>query len=133
MAEANKPKNLLFIHSILDDAGLSPAEFRLICHIARRGVCYSTLAKIAEVTDMSVRTIQKTLKSLVEQGLVLKETKPGRPDIYRLPEPGTLSQKLKSRNSQESKKSKEKGSTSEQQEENTLTNDSVRDFSPNFS
>ncbi len=123
MAKVYKSKNLVFIHSIFDDAGLSPAEFRLICHIARRGVCYSTLAKIAEVTDMSVRTIQKTLKSLVEEGLVLKEVKPGRPDIYHLPEPDTLSEKLKSRNSEERKKSNDKERTLEQQEENTLSND----------
>lgn len=117
MTETNKSKNLLFIHSILDDAGLSPNEFRLICHFSRRGVCYSTLAKMSEITDMSVRTLQKTLKFLVEEGLVIKETIPGRPDIYRLPEPDTLAAKLKSGNYQERKKSNEKRSKSKQQAE----------------
>lgn len=103
IAETEKSKNLLFVRSVIDDAGLTPNEFRLICHFARRGTCYSSLAKIAYVTEMSVRTVQKTLKFLVEEGLVLKEAHPGRQDIYRLPEPATLAKKLQSGKLQERK------------------------------
>jgi DNA-binding MarR family transcriptional regulator len=106
--ETEKSKNLLFVRSVIDDAGLTPNEFRLICHFARRGTCYSSLAKIADVTEMSVRTVQKTLKFLVEEGLVLKEVHPGRQDIYRLPDPATLEKKLESGKLQERKNLKKK-------------------------
>jgi sugar-specific transcriptional regulator TrmB len=94
--ETEKPKALLFINSVVDDAGLTPNEFRLLCHIARRGKCFSKLSVISMVTDMSVRTVQNTLKFLVNEGLVLKEAHPGRPDVYQLPEPAVLSEKLQS-------------------------------------
>ncbi len=113
--ETEKVKNLLFVRSVIDDAGLTPNEFRLMCHFARRGTCYSSLATIAYVTEMSVRTVQKTLKFLVEEGLVLKEPHPGRQDTYRLPEPAILTErlqsgKLKERKAESRKKFEEKKS-----------------------
>ncbi|WP_088241377.1 helix-turn-helix domain-containing protein [Calothrix rhizosoleniae] len=106
--ETEKPKNLLFVRSVIDDAGLTPNEFRLMCHFARRGTCYSSLATIGYVTEMSVRTVQKTLKFLVEEELVLKEPHPGRQDIYRLPDPGTLTKKLQSGRLKERKEESKK-------------------------
>ncbi|WDD30213.1 helix-turn-helix domain-containing protein (plasmid) [Nostoc sp. UHCC 0926] len=106
--EIDKPKNLLFIHSSVDDAGLTPNEFRLICHFARRGVCYSSLEKMAYVTELSVRTIQKTLKFLVEGGLVIKKPKPGHPDIYHLPDFETFAKRLDSGKLKERKEMKKK-------------------------
>lgn len=122
MTQTKQPKNLLFIHSILDEGGLTPNEFRLICHISRRGECYASLATIAEVTRISVRTIQKTLKSLVEKGLVLKDTKPGRTDIYRLPDHESLVEKLRAAKLLEQKKTKDKKHDSEPQKESSSDN-----------
>jgi hypothetical protein len=120
--ETEKSKNLLFVHSVVDDAGLTPNEFRLICHFARRGTCYSSLAKTAYVTEMSVRTVQKTLKFLVEEGLVLKEARPGRQDIYRLPDPATLEKRLKSGKLRERKELKKK-EFEQNQKKHKLEND----------
>jgi DNA-binding transcriptional regulator GbsR (MarR family) len=120
--ETEKTKNLLFVRSVIDDAGLTPNEFRLMCHFARRGTCYSSLATIGYVTEMSVRTVQKTLKFLVEEGLVLKEPHPGRQDTYRLPEPAILEEKLQSgkvkeRKEESKKKFKQKKSKQKPEED----------------
>ncbi|AFZ22482.1 hypothetical protein Cylst_0105 [Cylindrospermum stagnale PCC 7417] len=126
MMTENKKTNLLFVHSSVDDAGLTPNEFRLICHFARRGVCFSRLAKIADTTEMSVRTIQKTLKFLVEEGLVLKENNPGRPDTYRLPDHETFRKRLQSGKLRERKELKEKQNKSKEEVKSSDdTNDSA--------
>lgn len=128
--ETEKSKNLLFVRSVIDDAGLTPNEFRLICHFARRGICYSSLATIAYVTEMSVRTVQKTLKFLVEEGLVLKEANPGSQDVYRLPDPATLTKKLQSgklqeRKEMQKKKFEQKKSKKKLEDEKSVSKDEV--------
>ena len=87
------PKNdspLPLVHSDLDEYGLDPYEFRLYAHVVRRtggklhGECFAKLKKTAEICHMSVRKAQYALKTLCDAGLILKEQRRGRSDVYRL-------------------------------------------------
>lgn len=82
--EKKQPKNAIFVHSALDEAGLDVYEFRLLAHIARRGNCFASLAKTADICKMSVRKAQSTLKSLEKGGFIQKEKRKGSTDIYKL-------------------------------------------------
>lgn len=79
-----QPKNLIFVHSVIDQAGLDVYEFRLLGHIARRGSCFASLDTTAELCKMSIRKAQYTLKSLLDKGFIVKNQRKGRTDIYRL-------------------------------------------------
>jgi hypothetical protein len=63
-----KVGSYLFVHSSIDDAGLSPLEFRLLGHLSRRagrdGQITSSVANMAEVTGVSPGTLKKALKGL---------------------------------------------------------------------
>ena len=82
--EKKQPKNAIFVHSDLDEAGLDVYEFRLLAHIARRGECFASLTKTADICKMSVRKAQSTLKSLEKRGFIQKEKRKGSTDIYKL-------------------------------------------------
>jgi Helix-turn-helix domain len=104
--ESNQPKRLIFLHSKLDEAQLDPYEFRLLAHIARRGECFATLATTAKWCGMSVRKAQLSLKTLLNLGLVSKELRSGRSDIYKLAD--DLWEKLESKEFLTFKQEKEK-------------------------
>lgn len=87
--EASKYKVAMpMVHSDLDEYGLDPYEFRVYAHIVRRtggkltGTCFAKLSSVAEVTGMSVRKVQYSLRVLLEAGLIEKDTRRGRTDIY---------------------------------------------------
>lgn len=91
--ENNPKKDLMplpLVHSDLDEYGFDPYEFRIYAHIVRRtggkldGKCFAKLKKTAEICKMSVRKTQYALKTLCDAGLILKEQRKGRSDIYRL-------------------------------------------------
>ncbi|MCE2719810.1 MAG: helix-turn-helix domain-containing protein [Dolichospermum sp.] len=82
--EKNSPNGVIFVHADLDLYGLSPYEFRLYAHVARRGECFSSLETIANICKMSVRKAQYGLKSLEKQGLIKKKIRKGRTDVYEL-------------------------------------------------
>jgi hypothetical protein len=58
-----KPSEL-FILGKIDDYGLTCAEFRLLCHIARRGDCWASLPSIATTCRMNLKTAKRAIKSL---------------------------------------------------------------------
>ncbi|MBD2006186.1 MULTISPECIES: helix-turn-helix domain-containing protein [Cyanophyceae] len=82
--EENRSNRMIFVHAYLDLYGLSPYEFRLYAHIARRGKCFSNLNTTAKICKMSVRKAQYALKTLESCGLVEKTTRKGKTDIYEL-------------------------------------------------
>jgi DNA-binding transcriptional regulator GbsR (MarR family) len=95
LAEENQqiqapPTSIAFIHNFLDEYGLDPYEFRLYAHIVRRtggkpgGVCFSTIAKIAEICKMSSRKAQQAIKVLKEANFIQQTKRPGRTDEYRV-------------------------------------------------
>ena len=79
-----------FIPSHLDDAGLSPAEFRVYCHLARNanmeGIAWSPYRRMIEITRLSNRTIRRCIETLeADHKLIQKIRKRfGEPCRYRL-------------------------------------------------
>jgi hypothetical protein len=88
MATLEKPTRTItqthnaFIPAWLDDAGLTTAQFRLFCHVARRGICFETLDNIARVCRVKRRTAQLALKHLEDTGFVSAKREYGRPVVY---------------------------------------------------
>jgi hypothetical protein len=69
------------IPSQLDDAGLSAAEFRVYCTLARhantQGIAWPSYERMIEITKLSKRTIRRCLKVLVaDHKLIRKVGKP---------------------------------------------------------
>ncbi|MEZ5328035.1 MAG: helix-turn-helix domain-containing protein [Verrucomicrobiales bacterium] len=67
--------SLLFVHSSIDDAGLSPAEFRVLAHLARRGdndddTATPGIRSIAKHCGMSCRTVLRAIDVLQERKLI---------------------------------------------------------------
>ncbi len=79
-----------FIPSQLDDAGLSPAEFRVFCHLVRnankQGIAWSPYRRMIEITRLSKSTIRRCIETLeADHKLIRKVGKPfGGSCRYRL-------------------------------------------------
>lgn len=76
----------VIIPAWLDDAGLRPAVFRVLCRIARRGECFESLDSIANGCRIRRPTVQAALLELIMKDLVVYEVRPGKTNIYRLAE-----------------------------------------------
>lgn len=67
----------VFIHSDLDDAGLSPFAFRIYCHLRRRlnknGLAWPGGATMAKTTRMGRSTVLAAVAELEERGMVVVE------------------------------------------------------------
>jgi len=79
-----QPLASVFIHSRLDEAGLSPSTFRIFCHVARRGECYSKVESIASICRLSPDTVRAGLKFLTAQGFLVGVRRDGFTTIYRV-------------------------------------------------
>lgn len=63
----------IFIHSSVDDAGLSPAEFRIYGHLARRAGAngaYPGVDSMAKICQLAKATIIKSIRRLEELGMI---------------------------------------------------------------
>ena len=86
---ANPGKLLLpFIPRQMDDAGLTPAQFRLVCRVARRGVCTESIPKIAAGCRLAVGTVKKVLPFLVASNVLAKEKRSGQTSVLKVIPPG---------------------------------------------
>lgn len=86
MSEAQRP----FIPAWLDDLGLGPREFRVLCHLWRRGETHSTAATIAAVCRIKRETVFSILTELEKLGLVRREHRQGRTTLIQpVPPNGT--------------------------------------------
>ena len=65
------------IPSWLDEAGLSPTQFRVACHIWRRGSIYSNAATIGKVCRLKRDTVFDALADLEKAGLINRQSRPG--------------------------------------------------------
>lgn len=70
-----------FIPSSLDDAGLSPSEFRVYCHLLRSadndtGVAWPSYKRMTEITGMGKTTIRRAIEELERREAVRKIGKP---------------------------------------------------------
>lgn len=73
--------NHLFIHSDLDDAGLSPAEFRVLAHLSRRagkdGICHPGIRSISQTCRISRGTVGTVLESLEKRRFIATSKRHG--------------------------------------------------------
>lgn len=68
VAQDRAGMNVIFVHSRLDDAGLSLAAFRVYCHIARRAGskegAYPGIKSVARICDLSENTARRAIAEL---------------------------------------------------------------------
>ncbi len=79
--------NVIFIHSALDEYPLTPEEFRVYAHYARRaGVdgAYPAIASVAKRCRMHEDTARQCLHNLLSYKMLAAQERPGRSTLYRL-------------------------------------------------
>ena len=76
--------NAIFIHAAVDEAGLTPAQFRVLCHVGRRGECYEAVANMATHCRLHADTVRKSLKELVRLGWLHRQQRTGTTSIYEV-------------------------------------------------
>jgi hypothetical protein len=78
----------VFIHSELDDYGLTNVEFRVYARLARRagshGRAREGVPSMADAFDVSTRTIRRALRVLVKCRIIAEHLRPGKPTVYTL-------------------------------------------------
>lgn len=85
--------NVVFIHSAMDDAGLSPYAFRIYCHLSRRAnrdnKAWPGKASMARACCLSESSVQRALKELQVRHMVkIKACEGGRDtNVYILTPP----------------------------------------------
>ena len=78
-------RRIMFVHSIVDDARLSLAAFRVLGHLARRDGYISSITKIAEICGVSRRTAMRSVKELEAQKLLIVVRGKGHFNRYQIP------------------------------------------------
>lgn len=76
---------MMFVHSRLDEAGLSPAEFRVYGNLVRRancGVAWPSIGNIAKVCRLHPQTVRKAIRELVFRNMVQIEPRAGETSRY---------------------------------------------------
>lgn len=84
-------KSFIFVHAMIDEAGLSANEFRVYAHLARRagkGDAFPAVASIAEFCHIHKDTVWAVLRSLESRGMLVRISRTGASNVYRLTEPG---------------------------------------------
>ena len=79
--------NLPFIPIPMDDAGLTPAQFRIVCRVSRRGSCFESIEHMGKGCRLAVNTVKKVLPFLVSCNVLSKEKRTGQTSIYRVKSP----------------------------------------------
>lgn len=59
-----------FIPAALDDAGLTPAQFRIFCRICRRGDCTESVPRMATACGLERKTVWAAIRTLTARGMV---------------------------------------------------------------
>ncbi len=66
--------NVLFVHSTIDDAKLTPFAFRVYCHVSRRanrtGSAWPGSKSMADACQMSETTVKKAIKELEDRNML---------------------------------------------------------------
>ena len=79
---------LIVIPAELDDADVSPAAFRLLCHLVRKGAAKpdgarGSIAEMAFTCRMSVGRVKLSLRQLLRNAWISRTSRPGFTSIYR--------------------------------------------------
>jgi DNA-binding MarR family transcriptional regulator len=73
--------NVLFVHSSLDDMGLTPFAFRTYCHLARRAnksnKAWPGMTSMSNICGFSDSTAKRSIKELEERGMLVVERSNG--------------------------------------------------------
>ncbi len=89
--QTTKGFNLIFIHSSLDDADLTPQEFRVFAHLARRASdgkgCFASIDNMATVCKIHKDTLVKCLKTLTTRGMAIRNERPGKTTLWWITPP----------------------------------------------
>jgi len=72
-----------FIPSKLDDAALTPHQFRVFCRVSRRGECIESVARIADSLGMHEDTVRSALKTLAEAQMIERTPRPGTTTLHQ--------------------------------------------------
>lgn len=87
----SKPPPPLIIPAWIDDAGLTPIQFRVMAHIARRcgkgGTCYASIDSMRRVCRVKADTLRTALHELLRQGWITRTERAGRAAEYRIANP----------------------------------------------
>ena len=78
---------IIFIHSSMDDAGLSAEAFRVYAHIARRagtGQAWPSIESMMEKCGLSKRPILRALRELIDRNMIMRRPRPGYTSLYIL-------------------------------------------------
>jgi hypothetical protein len=76
-----------FIPRQMDDAGLTPAQFRVVCRVSRRGDCTESIKNIARGCRLAIGTVKKVLPFLVANNVLAKEKRTGQTSIFKVNPP----------------------------------------------
>ena len=79
--------NVLFVHSAVDDYPLTPEEFRVYAHLARRagiGEAWPKVESIARVCRMHPDTARRCLHALIAYGMIKAKERKGRTNLYTI-------------------------------------------------
>lgn len=81
--------NVVFVHSLLDDADLTPQQFRVYCHIARRSMtrAFPGIPSVARICRMDDKTVRNALQELCTRGMLEIQERPGKTSLYMLTAP----------------------------------------------
>lgn len=79
----------LFVHSKVDEAGLTASQFRVLAHLRRRGDnltgrCDPSIPEIARVCRMAEKTVKGALKELEGNDVVRAEKRSGRTKTFSI-------------------------------------------------
>lgn len=89
---ADQSEDPTFIHSRVDDLGLTMAEFRVYCHLKRRsnhGSAWPGIDSMARVCRASRRTVIRAIQGLEKRKMVAVTRVEGEGNRYRLTKPST--------------------------------------------
>ena len=81
------PDSFIFIHSSLDDYGLTPAQFRVLAHLARRqgrDRAFASVERMAQVCRLHPQTVRKALKFLEKSRLIRIQRRFGQTHLIHL-------------------------------------------------
>lgn len=90
---------LLFVHSSIDDANLTPGAFRVLGNLTRRAGCkgeaYPSITAIAKTCRMKRHSVIKAIHELEKSCFISAVRKPGKTTVYYLspkvkPRPGVV-------------------------------------------
>jgi hypothetical protein len=72
-----------FIPSELDESGLPANQFRVLCHLWRRGETYSNAATIAKTCRLKRNTVFEVLADLESAGFIRRNRRPGQTTLIQ--------------------------------------------------